>query len=81
MSLVVLFEKLLVLVATLVVVAGTIILIDGWRNEYLFAFFFTGQWENFLYLVAFSFSVGFLLKKLAQMEFHNLFVARKGRLR
>ncbi len=72
-------EKVLVFLATVGVVVGLIILIDGWRNDHLYVFFFTGQWENLFYLVAFAFCMGFLLKKLAQMQFHNLFVARRRR--
>jgi hypothetical protein len=71
-------EKILVMVATIAIVVVLIILIDEWRSEHLYAFFFTGQWENLVYLVVFAFAVGYLLKKLAQWEFHLLFV-RGGR--
>ncbi|MDO8625098.1 MAG: hypothetical protein Q7R47_03370 [Candidatus Diapherotrites archaeon] len=79
MGIISLTEKLLVMAATLIVVIGMILLIDEWRNARLYAFFFTGQWENLVYLLAFAFSLGYLLKKLAQWQFHELFVTNRGK--
>ncbi|GEM_PF-4651872 len=70
-------EKLAILAATLIVVIGLIILVGEWRNEFLFQFFFTGQWENLLYLLAFSLSAAYLLKKLLGWEAAALFRRRR----
>jgi len=66
-------EKLLIAVALILIVAGTIIAINEWRGEYLYQFFFTGQWENLVYLVVFAWAIAYILQKLAKMQAHNLF--------
>lgn len=72
-----LLNKLLVVVAAIALVVILSIWINDWRDNFLFSLFFTGQWENLLYLLVFSLALVFILRKLAQMQFHNFFVGRR----